>query len=181
MGVDVLEKIESDPQFKHVSERMKKAQEISKLTGAIHTDNVNNPNTYFSEERKFYIDYTNYLFTKYEANKSIIEDLVSKYGMNAVKILDLNSKIKDKEKYILFEENICPILKAELVYCIKYEMVTKPNDFLCRRNGIAFVNYDKSVEILEKVTEILGSELRWSRERIKSEKLEALINLKYFI
>ena len=180
MGMDVLEEIKKDPQFKIISDKMQETKSISKFTGAIHMRNIEKENSSYFDEKIFFSQFTIYLIHKYSVSERIAKDLVFKYGLNAYKILEINNRIKDKEKYIL-RENEQPILKAELIFCIKYELVEKPNDFICRRNGISFVNEERSLKIVDEVTNLLGKELNWGKDRIKKEKEEALRNLKYNI
>ena len=58
------------------------------------------------------------------------------------------------------------------------EMAVKPNDVVCRRVPVSFIDTVASKEtILPKVVEIMGRELKWSEERKKKELQEAIDGL----
>ena len=47
-------------------------------------------------------------------------------------------------------------------------------DFLARRCNVALIDKETSLEILEKVINIMKNELSWSEERAINEKKEAV-------
>lgn len=55
-----------------------------------------------------------------------------------------------------------PFLNSEIAYAARYEMAEKPNDIICRRVPIAFLNTKVASELLPSVVEILGKEKKWS-------------------
>ena len=67
-----------------------------------------------------------------------------------------------------------PFLKSELLYTIRHEMVEKPNDVLCRRVPIAFLNKELAVKLLPEVVDMLAKEKRWSSSQKKLELEEAI-------
>jgi len=54
-----------------------------------------------------------------------------------------------------------PFIKSEISYSAIAEMAQKPNDVICRRVPISFLNEKVADEILPEVVEILGEELNW--------------------
>ena len=60
-----------------------------------------------------------------------------------------------------------PFLKSEISYAIKYELAEKPNDVLCRRVPLAFLDKKAADNLLPEVIEIMAKEKSWSAERIK--------------
>lgn len=56
-----------------------------------------------------------------------------------------------------------------MIYAIQFEMAIKPNDILCRRLPIAFVNEEASIEILPRVVELMAIELNWDSNKQKEE------------
>lgn len=55
-----------------------------------------------------------------------------------------------------------PFLKSEIVFAAKYELSEKPNDIICRRMPVGFLNKQLAKDILPEVVEILGKEKKWS-------------------
>ena len=60
-----------------------------------------------------------------------------------------------------------PFLKSEISYAVKYELAEKPNDIICRRVPIAFLDKKAALDLLPEVIEIMAKEKKWSDERIK--------------
>jgi len=52
---------------------------------------------------------------------------------------------------------------------MKYEMALKPNDILCRRMPIAFLDEDASVQMLPRVIELMAQELHWDSDQQELE------------
>jgi glycerol-3-phosphate dehydrogenase len=50
---------------------------------------------------------------------------------------------------------------------VKYELAEKPNDIICRRVPIAFLDKKAALDLLPEVIEIMAKEKKWSDERIK--------------
>ena len=55
-----------------------------------------------------------------------------------------------------------PFLKSEITYAIKHEMAVKPNDVICRRVPIAFLDKKIAEDLLPEVVEIMAKERKWS-------------------
>ena len=72
-----------------------------------------------------------------------------------------------------------PFLKSEIAYSIKEEMVEKPNDVICRRVPLAFLDKKTAEDILPEVIKLLAKEKKWSAQRIQQETEEAKKGLQY--
>lgn len=72
-----------------------------------------------------------------------------------------------------------PYLKSEVSYSALQEMAVKPNDVICRRIPMSFLNQKAAKEMIPDVVDILGSELKWSDEQKKKELTESIQNLKF--
>ena len=71
-----------------------------------------------------------------------------------------------------------PFVESEVLYSVQSEMAVKPNDVVCRRVPISFLDKEATREIiLPKVVEIMGNELNWTPERKKTELQEAIDGL----
>lgn len=187
MGYDALKEIENKKLVKNSTGKFFGNQNflnLEKLSGALHSENISNQNFSYEEEKTFFSNLESYLMTKYSfeynnLNISTIKDLVFRYGLNAIKVLDIDKqrKFSEKDRFLSQDEN--PILTAELIYSLNYEMAVKPNDFLCRRTGLAFVDSRAAEGLIDKVSEVMGKELKWKKEKLKNIKSEAKINMKY--
>jgi glycerol-3-phosphate dehydrogenase len=71
-----------------------------------------------------------------------------------------------------------PFYEAEILYAIRSEMAQKPNDIVCRRVPISFLDSEQTKsQVLPKVVEIMAKELKWSSDRKSKELAEAQQNL----
>ena len=67
-----------------------------------------------------------------------------------------------------------PFVESEVLYSVQSEMAVKPNDVVCRRVPISFIDTEAAKNtILPRVVEIMGEELGWTAERRKQELQEA--------
>ena len=72
-----------------------------------------------------------------------------------------------------------PFLKSEIAYAVRHEMAEKPNDVLCRRVPIGFLNKQVAEEMLPEVVEIMAREKKWNGTRKEQEMKEAKEMLQY--
>lgn len=82
----------------------------------------------------------------YVLNKNLPTDvadhLIHAYGTTSMRIIELGEQ-NTKDKAMGSNERIhpdYPFLKSEIAYAIKEELVEKPNDVICRRVPIAFLD-----------------------------------------
>lgn len=108
------------------------------------------------------------LISFYPISKNTKESLLTLYGTNATKVLSLASEL---ENFQLIDEKL-PYLKVEIDYCIKYEFVKKPIDFLARRIGLCFVNKKDSLLCIDVVCEEMGRIFNWGDIKLEKEKKE---------
>jgi glycerol-3-phosphate dehydrogenase len=112
------------------------------------------------------------LFQQYEDHLTLSRDLprevarhlVHTHGTTSLRVVDLGDS--NKAKGLLgVNERIhpdYPFLKSEIAYGAVHEMAQKPNDILCRRVPIAFLNRQAAEDVLPEVVAILGKEHKWS-------------------
>lgn len=72
-----------------------------------------------------------------------------------------------------------PFLKSEVVYAVREQMAIKPNDVVCRRIPLSFLDIKVAEEILPEVVEIMAKELGWSSQQKSDELKAAKDNLKF--
>jgi glycerol-3-phosphate dehydrogenase len=166
MGEDVVNKI---VEFnRNIRDKcVQKKDEPFRVIGAFYISEEIN------EENNFYAHLIKYLSDEYEIKPEYVDDLVKKYGTNAEVIIET---MKRNKPGVLLN-----LLLAEINYGIEYEMVVKPNDFLCRRTGFAFIEMNKASNDIPFVAKHLGRKYKWSDKRMKDEIDEAYLNIKYMI
>ena len=60
--------------------------------------------------------------------------------------------------------------ESEVLYSVLSEMAVKPNDVICRRVPVSFIDEGATKDIiLPKVVQIMGDELKWTPERREQE------------
>lgn len=72
--------------------------------------------------------------------------LVTRYGKQTETILKTYKSVKDTDQYVR-------MAKAELRFCIDYEMVQNPMDFFIRRTGRLYFDIDSVRKLMEPVLE----------------------------
>lgn len=100
-------------------------------------------------------------------DKHITDHLYQQYGKGAFKILEL---IKDDEslKDKIIEEN--DFIKAEIVYCLRYELTPHLIDVFCRRTEMSlWISHKKALEAAKKVAELMAEEYSWNEEKKNKE------------
>lgn len=106
-----------------------------------------------------------FLSQQYKVDVESAQHLSRAYGDQAYKVAELAERgfgarlVKD-----------LPVIEAEVVYCVKNEYCETATDFLARRSRLAFLDADGSRRCLQRVVEIMGAELGWSRAK-KSDEL----------
>lgn len=179
MGQDVIEVVAKNKLIPGIKEKSMISGHV-KLSGGINPDNVQDNLINYDKEKEFYLKFSKYLSDKYSIGENLAESLIFKYGVNSLKILELDRNVNTKDRYLLEDEKN-PILTAELLYSVKHELAVKPNDFICRRTGLAFIDSKSAENMIEKVAKLMGKEFRWSNDHIKKEIEESKKNFKYFI
>ena len=112
----------------------------------------------------------------YDLPREVARHLLHSYGTMSMRVIKLGEENKMNERL----HPDYPFLKSELLYAIKYEMVEKPTDVLCRRVPIAFLNKDLVKDVaLPLVIEMMAKERKWNTQKKKEETEEALRNLAY--
>ncbi len=112
--------------------------------------------------------------TNYEIDNKTSERIIKLYGDNGIKIALL---AKNEVGYQFLSDKY-HILKAELLYTIRYEYVKKPLDFIVRRANLGLIDKKESIKILQKVNDILANELKYSAKFSQSLYSESITLLK---
>ncbi len=112
-------------------------------------------------EKIFYKSLVEDLEKIYNINKEVLNSLIKRHGVNSIKILFEGEKTNSNK--IAFEN----FLISEIRYLIRNEMAVKPNDILCRRLNIGFLNDKILLEAIPIVSVIIKDELKFSDTEMK--------------
>ena len=112
------------------------------------------------------------LAAEFQVPESCARHLTGKFGGRAAQVLALA-----KENPALAEtlaDGIAAI-KAEVIFCARYEMAMSIEDVLARRLGIEFYGWRDALAAAPAVAELLAAELRWADEQ-KCRALDAYVS-----
>lgn len=141
---------------KHFDEKLLRecrTQEL-KLTG--------NPFNDISEVRKFRQSLVNKL-KDHKLSAHIPNYLIENYGQQVVWILDQWTDRNPQEDHEL------SLLKAELLFSIRYEMVCTLQDFFVRRTGLIHFDIQKVVRWKKEIAEAFKAFCKWDEETTSRE------------
>lgn len=100
-------------------------------------------------------------------DEDISDHLYQQYGKGALRIIDLIKKDESLKERII-EEN--DFIKAEIIYCLKYEMTPHLIDVFCRRTEMAlWIHHKQQLEVAKKVADMMMSEYSWNDEKKAQE------------
>ena len=108
------------------------------------------------------------LISFYPITENTKQSLITLYANASTIVLNIANELNNFE---LINEKL-PYLKVEIIYCVEYEFVKKPIDFLSRRIGLCFINKEASLDCVETVCLEMGKLYNWEDERIKKEIAE---------
>ncbi|MFD2629133.1 glycerol-3-phosphate dehydrogenase/oxidase [Oceanobacillus kapialis] len=100
--------------------------------------------------------------------------LVQRYGANFDKVMELYETNIEKAK----TEDIDPVVIAELLYAMKYELAYKPVDFFVRRTGALFFEIGWVRDHKDNVIRYMAKELNWTDDQTNAyvEELDQLLH-----
>ncbi|UCD01567.1 MAG: hypothetical protein JSV23_00650, partial [Promethearchaeota archaeon] len=107
--------------------------------------------------------------SKVALDSDIADYLYQQYGKGAIKILEM---IKEDEslKEKIVEEN--DFIKAEILYCLRYEPTPHIIDVFCRRTEMSlWIDHKKAFEAARKVAELMAKEYSWNENK-KNQEIE---------
>ena len=82
--------------------------------------------------------------------------MVRTYGTSSIRVIELGDQGKNKNLNVRLHPKY-PYLKSEVLFAVKEEMAQKPNDVLCRRVPLAFIDKGATEEVLTEVVKLMGS------------------------
>eukprot|EP00668_Euglena_longa_P011500 GGOE01013906.1.p1 GENE.GGOE01013906.1~~GGOE01013906.1.p1 ORF type:complete len:597 (-),score=39.15 GGOE01013906.1:61-1815(-) len=120
------------------------------------------------------------LSEQFNLGKMDAQQLVARYGDRAPIVAQLISRTKFKELCSL-ESNgeQTKFWEAEVQYAVA-EYACTPLDFLARRAGLALLDYAAAAKATPRVTELMGTNMGWSRAKLKQELEDTVAALEKF-
>ncbi len=94
-------------------------------------------------------------------SEDVASTLIQQYGTN----VDIIFQIFQEKTAEALENEIDPIVFAELVYALEYELVFTPADFFVRRTGAMFFDINRVKQHRKSVTNYMAESLQWSKEQ----------------
>jgi glycerol-3-phosphate dehydrogenase len=103
----------------------------------------------------------------------IADHLYQQYGKGAIKILEMIKEDESLREKII-EEN--DFIKAEILYCLRYEPTPHLIDAFCRRTEMAlWIDHKEALKAAKKVAEIMAEEFSWNLNK-KNQEIEFYMN-----
>lgn len=122
--------------------------------------------------RKAYIRFfANYIQEHYDVKWEVCKHLVKTYGARAFDIIKV---AKDDKSLLEKLHKKLPMIRAEILYQIRYEMAMRPNDILFRRTRIGTLDHKAMFEVLPSVLELFAQEMKWDEKKKEEEKRRTL-------
>jgi len=99
--------------------------------------------------------------------EDITDHIYQQYGKGAFKILDIIKENETLKEKIL---NLHNFIKAEIIYCLRYELTPHLIDMFCRRTEMSlWISHKKAHEAALTVANIMAKELHWSDAKKEQE------------
>ena len=98
--------------------------------------------------------YRDYLIINKNIDAECADHLIHAYGTTSVRVVNIGDENAKKGIKMGLNERIhpdYPFLKSEIDYAIKEELVEKPNDIICRRIPLAFLDRQCALDLLPQI------------------------------
>jgi len=99
---------------------------------------------------------------EYSLPADVAKHLAGKFGTTALKALQL---LKENPSWNRRIAAGLPVIEAEIIFCIRYEMAETIEDLLARRTGAQLHGWKEAIEAAPHVAELLAQEKRWEPDR----------------
>lgn len=118
------------------------------------------------------------LNSKYQIPEDIAKHLTEKYGTEAEQVVLLAGENQELLQRIHIDY---PFIKAEVIYSVRNEMVVRIRDFTARRTRMEIMDWQDTLDSIQTVGELIGSELGWDHEKLAKEVFKYSEKLQHFI
>lgn len=137
-----------------------------KLLGSFHKEE----NEKYPLRKSYIRFFAKYIQKNYNLEWEACKHLIKTYGVRAFDILKVAKG--DKSLFEKIHKSL-PIIKAEIIYQIRYEMAIKPSDIVFRRTRIGTLNHKAMFECLPTLIDIFAEVFNWNETQKESEKNKA--------
>merc|ERR1712225_207374 len=111
------------------------------------------------------------LIQHFSLDEDVATHLVHSYGDRAWEVAGLSSKAGR-----LVPEHC--FVDGEILHAMKSEAAVTAVDVLARRMRLAFIDVQSALQVLPRVIDMMGEELKWNQERLESEWTDSIEFLK---
>ena len=158
--------------FRRMAEDLfKKIEEKETFTNISRKDNFSKQRYLISLEKQEWFEYLKK--SSIDLDKNVADHIYQQYGRGALMILEI---IKENESY---KEKIMKdhyFIKAEIIYCLRYELTQHLSDLFCRRTEMSlWISHKNAKEAATTVANIMATEYSWEEDKMKHE-ITAYIN-----
>ena len=158
--------------FRRMAEDLfKKIEEKEIFTNISRKDNFSKQRYLISLEKQEWFEYLKK--SSIDLDKNVADHIYQQYGRGALMILEI---IKENESY---KEKIMKdhyFIKAEIIYCLRYELTQHLSDLFCRRTEMSlWISHKNAKEAATTVANIMATEYSWEEDKMKHE-ITAYIN-----
>jgi len=162
MGQDTVETIlEKNPELFEQKQEVAQTKNFNLIGSYSRLGVINGMHIDAKELLKWYEDH---LTLQRDLPRKVAEHLVHTYGTTSTRVIDIGEESRLGGLHGQNERvhPDYPFLKSEITYAVRHELAQKPNDIICRRTPIAFLNSSAAEDILPEVVEIMAKERKWS-------------------
>jgi glycerol-3-phosphate dehydrogenase len=124
-------------------------------------------------------DFSKEIEKEYSLPADVARHLAGKFGTRALKVFELINENPSWKRRIAPR---LPVIEAEIIFSIRYEMAEKIEDLLARRTGAQFHGWKEALEAAPRVAELLAQEKHWEPDQRAtalseySTKIHAFLN-----
>lgn len=106
-------------------------------------------------------------------DNDISAHLYQQYGRGALKILEIIKEDESFKERIMKENDF---IKAEIIYCLRYELTQHLIDIFCRRTEMSlWISHKRAFEAAKKVADLMAKEYNWNEER-KTQEINTYVD-----
>jgi len=154
--------------FRSMAEDLfKKVEEKGIFPNIGREENFSKQRYIISLEKEKWLD--EFKKVKIKLDNEIADHLYQQYGIGAFKILELIKEDTSLKEKIVEENNF---IKAEILYCLRYEPTPHLIDVFCRRTEMSlWIDHKIALKAAKKVAEIMANEYSWDETK-KSQEID---------
>ena len=98
---------------------------------------------------------------EYALPADLAHHLAGKFGTQARRIVRLAQEMPEWKARVAAA---LPVIRAEIIYCVRYEMAETIEDLLARRTGVQMISWRAALEAAPSVGNLLAREKGWDAQ-----------------